>query len=114
MNDNLPPPPESAESPVPEKSTSILKALPPWRWAWIGFALAAVLWFGSSTYFLKVHQFTEIEYQAGGMEEADYDAITRSRARYSMTCKIAAGVLCLASLTYLISQTDIHRPRKNS
>lgn len=48
------------------------------------------------------------------MEEADYDAITRSRARYAMACKISAGVLCLASLTYLISQTDIHRPRHNS
>ena len=113
MTDVSTPTPEPTNSPSSEKSTSILKKLPPWRWAWIGFGLAAVLWFGSSTYFLKIHQFTEIEYLAGGMEEADYDAITRSRAAYAMVCKIVAGVLCLASLIYLITQTDIHRPRHN-
>lgn len=87
------------------------KGIPPWRWAWMGFGLAVVLWFGSSIYFQKAHQLTEIEYQAGGMELSEYEASTKAGIRASMYCKIGAGILCLATLTYLISQIDIHRPR---
>lgn len=90
------------------------RRIPPWRWAWMGFGLAAILWFGSGVYFQRVQQFDEIEYSMGGMEEADYERITTNRIRYAFGCKIAAGILCFAALTYLVSQTDIHRPRKNT
>lgn len=112
MTDQLPPAPETSAATADKQVKK--RRIPPWRWAWMGFGLAAILWFGSGVYFQKVQQIDEIEYSIGGMEEAEYDRITTNRVRYAFGCKIAAGVLCFAALTYLVSQTDIHRPRKNS
>ena len=101
--------------PSPDKdSQSILKNIPPWRMAWIGIGLAALLWFGSSIYFQKKHQFSAIDYQAGDINTSQYDATIRQNARYSIACKIGAGVLCLASFLFLISQADVHRPHSNT
>ena len=76
-------------------------------------ALATLLWFGSSIYFQKMHNFSVIQYQADEINTSQYDAAIRRHARYSFACKIGAGVLCLASFLFLISQADVHRPRNN-
>jgi len=90
------------------------RRIPPWRWAWIGFAASVVLWMGSSIYFQRIHQFAEIEYQSGGMEEGEYDALTRDYIRYAMICKATSGILFLGSLMYLLSHVDIRSRRPRS
>ena len=110
MTDDSPPTTNSA---TPDKQVK-KRRIPPWRWAWMGFGLAAVLWFGSGVYFQKVHQIDEIEYSMEAMENAEYERITTNRIRYAFAFKIGAGILCFAALTYLVSQTNIHRPRNNS
>ena len=77
----------------------------------MGIGLAVVLWFGSTAYFQKMHRFAEIEYQTGNMTEADYSSLTLDHARYSMACKVGAGVLLLASLLYLVNRIDIRQSR---
>lgn len=89
------------------------KKMPPWRIAWVGITLAALLWIAPNIYFKKSQQFTEVELQAGSMSQPDYEAIILSHARYSIACKIIAAVLLLASILYLISQLDMRpKPRQ--
>lgn len=109
MTEQHAPAPEAPPKPTAQRITS--RRIPPWRWAWMGFAVATLLWFGSGIYFQRLQQFDEIEYSTGGMEESEYEQVTTKRIQYAFGCKIAAGILCLASLTFLVSQTDIHRPR---
>ena len=87
--------------------------MPPWRIAWVGITLAALLWIAPNIYFKKSQQFTEVELQAGSMSQPDYEAIILSHARYSIAYKIIAAVLLLASILYLISQLDMRpKPRQ--
>ena len=89
------------------------KKMPPWRIAWVGITLAALLWIAPNIYFKKSQQFIEVELQAGSMSQPDYEAIILSHARYSIACKIIAAVLLLASILYLISQLDMRpKPRQ--
>jgi hypothetical protein len=98
---------------VNSHNNSHRKKMPPWRIAWVGITLAALLWIAPNIYFKKSQQFTEVELQAGSMSQADYDAITLSHARYSIAYKIIAAVLLLASILYLISQLDMRpKPRQ--
>ncbi len=96
--------PELAQS--PQK-----KRIPTWRWAWMGFGLATLLWFGSSVYFQRITQIDEIDHQSGTLEESDIRSNNQSNMRKLMVCQIGAGVLALASLTFLVSQTDMRRSR---
>ena len=94
-------------------NSSHRKKMPPWRIAWVGITLAALLWIAPNIYFKKSQQFTEVELQAGSMSQPDYEAIILSHARYSIACKIIAAVLLLASILYLISQLDMRpKPRQ--
>jgi len=94
-------------------NSSHQKKMPPWRIAWVGITLAALLWIAPNIYFKKSQQFTEVELQAGSMSQPDYEAIILSHARYSIACKIIAAVLLLASILYLISQLDMRpKPRQ--
>ena len=98
--------PEVAPKSPPQK-----RRFPLWRWAWIGFALSAVLWFGSTTYFQRIQQIDDIEYASGNYEDSEVVAKNKSNMRSLMACQIGAGVIALASLTCLVSQADFHRPR---
>lgn len=111
MTRSIPPNPNLV--PIKDKTKHTSK-IPPWRITWIGIGLAIMLWFGSSIYFKKMHDFSTIQYQGNEINTSQYDATIRRNARYSMACKIGAGVLCLASFLFLISQADIHRPRNNT
>jgi len=104
----LTPSPENSPKASPPKSR-----FPSWRWAWIGFALAVILWFGSTTYFQRIQQIEDIEYQSGNYEESDVVANNEKNMRSLMFCQIGAGIIALASLTFLVSQADFHRPRPN-
>jgi hypothetical protein len=95
------------EPPNPPEKTRI----PLWRWAWLGFGLAILLWFGSSAYFQRIAQINEIDYQSGAIEESEAHAKNQSNMHKLMICQIGAGVLALASLTFLVSQTDMRRSR---
>ena len=77
----------------------------------MGFGLAALLWFGSSVYFQRITQIDEIDHQSGTLEESDIRSNNQSNMRKLMVCQISAGVLALASLTFLVSQTDMRRSR---
>ncbi len=88
------------------------RSIPPWRWAWIGFALSVIIWIGSTVYFQRVQQFADIDYETGGMEYADYAQLTRQHIRYAMVCKAISGILTLGSLVYLVSQSDMRRGRR--
>jgi len=98
--------------PAPE--TPLEKSrFPLWRWAWIGFALAILLWFGSTTYFQRIQQMQDIEYQSGNYEESYIVEKNKKNMRSLMFCQIGAGIIALASLTFLVSQVDVHRPRSH-
>lgn len=77
----------------------------------MGFGLATLLWFGSSVYFQRISQIDEIDHQSGALEEGDIRSNNQSNMRKLMVCQIGAGVLALASLTFLVSQTDMRRSR---
>lgn len=77
----------------------------------MGFGLATLLWFGSSVYFQRITQIDEIDHQSGALEESDIRSNNQSNMRKLMVCQISAGVLALASLTFLVSQTDMRRSR---
>ncbi|MBT8036493.1 MAG: hypothetical protein KJO21_03010 [Verrucomicrobiae bacterium] len=85
--------------------------IPPWRWAWLGFGLAAVLWLGSSAYFQRLAQIETIDSQSDAIQTCDQPNHHQSNMHKLMVCQISAGVLALASLTYLVSQVDIRRAR---
>ncbi len=109
--------PDTRHPGTPQKNRSAPRRTPPWQAACLGFGLAAVIWFASSAYFLKKHQRAEtqynagtITYNAGTITQNDFDTTIRNNARLAIGCKTLSGILCLATLTYLASQADMHRP----
>ena len=77
----------------------------------MGFGLATFLWFASSVYFQRLTQIDEIDHQSGAIEASELQTKNQSNMRKLMVCQIGAGVLALASLTYLVSQVDMRRSR---